>query len=754
MFSATSGSYVATVTATIAPDGQSMSGTGTDTNGTAATFTFPRTAAAVPSSGPAGSPSPAAGCTFGGSGGDTRPFPTSASDPGIVRVVPDSLAGQVLFPDALAIDTGDPRGRVFVSNVQSRTISVIAGRPLAPGDIGIETTFQVGGLNVATAVDAATGRVFIADEAQCQVEVVNGRASPPALIQTINLPGNPDDLEFDPSSGRLFVTLSVAGEVLAFQPDLTASPTIIPVPGGPQRLVIDGGRGFVYVASTTVAVAGAAAAGAITTIDDRAGTPKVTGQVAAATPTAMAVDPTSHAVFVAELGTGEVTSFAATPDGVLTRGASVPVDPDPSARTVAAMVVLPGSREVLVPLATATRANLFTIGSDGSLSLVRSIAGISGGVAAALDPATGRVFVAELRNSAVAVVALDVAVEAPPSLAAALPGPLDISLAPQDVARSVGIVAFLMLLLGAPSPLFNSTLSAKRRLIERWLRRKVPRSLRGAGSASGVSRILVAISRTWPGFAVYLVLVAVVYAFLDPGFPGSNAGLVLGMTLFGIAVGTAVSQIPAELYVRRRYRHRGQIRLALWTLVLAAACVALTRLSGVQPGYVYGIIGGFTFSVALTAEDHGRMAFRGMGVLLAVGFAAWFLRIPFQPSVGLIGGDAGNVGNSVLAALFVSAVQGAAIGLIPLRFLTGESLFAWSRRRWAILWALALLLFAHVILYPVSSFEPTPSPTGLWTVALVVVVYGTVAVGFWGFFARRDRRRQQRLRAAVVTSEP
>jgi len=354
---------------------------------------------------------------------------------------------------------------------------------------------------------------------------------------------------------------------------------------------------------------------------------------------------------------------------------------------------------------------------------------------------------------AVAVASLDAPIQTAPSLATALPGPLEISLAPQDVARSVGIMAFLMLLLGAPTPLFNSTLSAKRRLIERWLRRKLPRRLRRPGAGAVLSRWLGGVSKTWPGLSLYLVVVTLLYAFLDPGFPGPNAALIFGMTLFGIAVGTAVSQLPGELYVRRRFGRGGQIQVALWVLLIAAACVLVTRLVGAAPGYVYGIIGGFTFSVALTADDRGRMAFRGMIVLLAVGLAAWFLRVPFQPSVGLIGGDAGSVGNSLLAALFVSAVQGAAIGLIPLRFLTGETLFAWSRRRWAVLWGVALLLFAHVILYPVSSFEPHPSATSLVTVGVTVVLYGAIAVGFWAFFARRDRRRRRRL-ATVVARTP
>jgi succinate-acetate transporter protein len=44
----------------------------------------------------------------------------------------------------------------------------------------------------------------------------------------------------------------------------------------------------------------------------------------------------------------------------------------------------------------------------------------------------------------------------------------------------------------------------------------------------------------------------------------------------------------------------------------------------------------------------------------------------------------------------------------------------------------------------VSSYEPNPSPTGLWTIALTVFVYSTLAIGFWWFFRQREVRRRRR----------
>ena len=145
----------------------------------------------------------------------------------------------------------------------------------------------------------------------------------------------------------------------------------------------------------------------------------------------------------------------------------------------------------------------------------------------------------------------------------------------------------------------------------------------------------------------------------------------------------------------------------------------------------------------LNADDKGRMVFCGVAILLAAGFVAWFVRVPFQAG-GSVTGDGAAVVDKLLGRMFVSAVEACAIGLIPLRYLEGEELFSWNRARWAVLWGLSLLLFAHVILYPVSSFGPHPSPTGLWTVAIAVVVYSLVALGFWWFFRARERRKLRR----------
>ena len=52
------------------------------------------------------------------------------------------------------------------------------------------------------------------------------------------------------------------------------------------------------------------------------------------------------------------------------------------------------------------------------------------------------------------------------------------------------------------------------------------------------------------------------------------------------------------------------------------------------------------------------MAFAGIGTLLGVGVATWFVRVPFEPVVGVTGGDAGSLVNELLTNVFCRSGPG------------------------------------------------------------------------------------------------
>jgi hypothetical protein len=148
----------------------------------------------------------------------------------------------------------------------------------------------------------------------------------------------------------------------------------------------------------------------------------------------------------------------------------------------------------------------------------------------------------------------------------------------------------------------------------------------------------------------------------------------------------------------------------------------------------------FAVGVTLSVADGGRLAARGAVLLLAMALVAWFLRIPFQPEPGVPPSPLVSAVNAVLVSLFVVGIEGVVFGLLPLAFLPGETLWHWSRWRWAVLWAVGVVLFAHVIVHPVTDYRPDPRPASLITVVITVSVYGAIALGTWAFFRWRADR--------------
>jgi hypothetical protein len=125
--------------------------------------------------------------------------------------------------------------------------------------------------------------------------------------------------------------------------------------------------------------------------------------------------------------------------------------------------------------------------------------------------------------------------------------------------------------------------------------------------------------------------------------------------------------------------------------------------------------------------------------MLAVALAAWVALIP----VGSAAAD-GAIGPMILQAtlttLVVGGLEGVAIGMLPLRFLPGEAVLAWSRRAWAILFGIGVFAFLHVLVNPSSGYLADTERAPLLTVVLLLAVFAIASVGLWAWFRFRPAR--------------
>jgi hypothetical protein len=231
----------------------------------------------------------------------------------------------------------------------------------------------------------------------------------------------------------------------------------------------------------------------------------------------------------------------------------------------------------------------------------------------------------------------------------------------------------------------------------------------------------------------FTVLATLLYSFLDPGFgfdPGSLATFV-GM-LLGIVLVTLAFAVPAIL-AHRRIGEWPTFKVVPMSLAVGVACVLVSRLTDFQPGYLYGLLLGLVFARELSAADEGRTTAIGAGLMLCVALVSWL-------ALGVLGdGDAfGLIAlRTSLAALMVAGLEGVVFGLLPMRFLPGEPLYAWNRALWALLLGIGAFGFFHILINPASGYLSDTSRTPLLTVIGLLVGFSALSIGFWAWFRFR-----------------
>jgi hypothetical protein len=321
----------------------------------------------------------------------------------------------------------------------------------------------------------------------------------------------------------------------------------------------------------------------------------------------------------------------------------------------------------------------------------------------------------------------------------AVAGPAQVSLDPAILIQSVALTLLVVVLLPFPSELFNRTLEENIEEIRAAIRRvpllgRLVQEGRGkdpAGpGAGGAARLL--------GIAAFVLVAGLLYGLLDPGFgPDARSFVTYAGIVLALVSVTWAAALPIRA-VHRSAGDRGHLHAVTGTLVIAAACVLISRLAGFLPGYLYGLILGYAFARQLDVAEDGRAHALSAWWMLGLAFVAW-LTLGAVRGLDIEGSVPVAVAESVLAALVVAGIEGIVFGLVPLRFMKGEPIFRWRRWRWAVLYAIGVLGFISILVNPTTGFLAPARQTSVFTAVALFVGFGLVSVLFWGYF--RFRRR-------------
>lgn len=321
------------------------------------------------------------------------------------------------------------------------------------------------------------------------------------------------------------------------------------------------------------------------------------------------------------------------------------------------------------------------------------------------------------------------------SVGSTLPTPGDLLRDPVALLINALLTLALILLVTFPSQLFNRTFEENHDAIRSWWTTHVPWLKRLQKRAMQFrSRY-----RSEASYAAVIVIGGVLASLLDPHFgPNLRTLALFAGAALALTAGSVVASLAAGAY--RLTRHKaGSWRLhALPSgLLVAALCVLISRLVSFQPGYLYGLIGGVTFTTALSLREEGHVVAVTSLVTLAVSIGAWLVWVPVSAASAAHPTAFGwAVFSNFLAALFVSGIVGLLMGLVPLRFLPGEKLAKWHKGVWGAVFGVAGLTLLEVMLRPQSAGAHLAT-VPFWTTAGLFIAFGTVSVLFWGYFKTR-----------------
>lgn len=304
--------------------------------------------------------------------------------------------------------------------------------------------------------------------------------------------------------------------------------------------------------------------------------------------------------------------------------------------------------------------------------------------------------------------------------------PRQLSLSLSSALKDAGVAGVLLVLLAFPAQLFNETLRENYEELRGWfgLKRPLNEVIRHVDQ-----RLLM---------PVFLLGGGVLLALITPdfGFNVSTLAVILGFSL-AMGIITVAFAVPNYAYFLRRYRERGKVLVLPGTVIIAAFCVAVSRLLHFQPGYLYGLLAVFLFQHEPDRKTEGRLAGASAVFVIALALAFWALRTPLSTETMRRPAFLGLVAESALAGAFVLGLESVIVGMLPMRFLDGSRIRAWSQVAWLVLFGVGLLVLVEVLFQPGSGYVGHTSTAGKISVAVLYVVFAGMSVGLWAYFRFR-----------------
>ncbi|GAA3739195.1 hypothetical protein GCM10022239_13440 [Leifsonia bigeumensis] len=312
---------------------------------------------------------------------------------------------------------------------------------------------------------------------------------------------------------------------------------------------------------------------------------------------------------------------------------------------------------------------------------------------------------------------------APSTLSQSLPTLQDIITNPVVLAAAAGSSLALLFLVALPAELLNSTLDENyQRLFGRIRKPKLP----------WLDRVRNRLKRTpVVGGLALTTLAALILSFSDPrfGFDLTSLRLFLACAIGMFVLGWIANVITSAI-LQRRWSIASVIELQPFGLLVALAGVVLSRLLDFAPGLLIGLVLGLSLSASAKLRDEARYVLTWAGAILGLSIVGW-LGYSFFSGIVAPGTFGGALVDDTFVAVATEGISGLVIGLLPIGFLDGRSLYRHSRWQWLGTYLVALVAFFAVVVPSGALWGDIQGPFWIWLAVLLAFAALCVGVYLW-----------------------
>lgn len=305
---------------------------------------------------------------------------------------------------------------------------------------------------------------------------------------------------------------------------------------------------------------------------------------------------------------------------------------------------------------------------------------------------------------------------------------------------ALGLLALILIyLLGFPQEWFNHTYDENKERMVGAARRRWPHAFAERKSTGPVWRRTVVTTLL---FVAFVAVGGFISSWIDPHFGWSRSSLwfFLGWCA-AIAVVTLGFQLPAAV-LGVQTRRTVAIRILLGSIVVAAVCVAVSRLLRLEPGYCYGLLAVFAFRPALEERQRGPLAAMSMLSVLFISLVAFAVWLPLQqtvshqhhPSPAVI------VIETMCSAVFIAGIESVSFGMVPLPFLPGREVARWNKIIWLGIFSVGTFFLAWMLLQPGAGYTRDVHHVDVLPVAAASAAFALVTVAFMAYHWLGRRR--------------